>query len=209
MNATAADIEQVTFYFDPACPWTWLTSRWLVEAAGSRGVPVVYAPFELSAGRPLDQVPEEHRGAAATSRSMLRVVAQARREGQHELVGRWYTTFGNERWNRGAEPSSHLARATLESVGGGHLVAALDDPDLDDEVEKSRGEAVRWAGDDAGSPVTFWSFEGGARGFFGPVVAPAPTGRNSDALWTAMVNAAMCPELFELKTRRTHPPTPA
>lgn len=199
-------VQTVTFYFDPACPWTWLTSRWLVEAATVRGVPIEYAAFELAAGRPIDALPEEHRASGVASRAFLRAVVAGRRAGRHDLVGRWYTAFGTARWTEGQAPSVELVRSTLAAAGGDELLAALDDTGLDAAVAASREEALRWAGDDVGSPVTVWKLEQAERGFFGPVMAPQATGARSDALWTAVVNAARTPELFELKSRRTRSP---
>ena len=196
----------VTFYFDPACPWTWLTSRWLVDAAGLRGVPIEYSALELSDGGAIDDVPVEHREGVRASRAFLRGVMAARRTGRHDVIGRWYTAFGTARWIEGRPSSLDLVRTTLSSAGGSDLAWCLDDTSIDEAVAASRTEAERWVGDDAGTPVTVWTLEHAERGFFGPVMAPQPVGARSDALWSAMVNAARVPELFELKSRRTRKP---
>jgi hypothetical protein len=200
-------VQRVTLHFDPACPWTWRTSRWLVEAAAARSVPVEYAALELSAGKPIDELPPQRRTAASASRAFLRGVTAARRQGRHDLIGRWYTAFGSSRWNDDIEPTNELVQRTLTSAGGGDLLAALDDDDLDEAMAATRCEALEWAGDEAGSPVTVWDIGDLRRGFFGPVVAPQPSGSTSDGVWVAVVNAATSPEFFELKARRTHTPT--
>ena len=205
-NDERTAVSRVTFYFDPACPWTWRTSRWLVEAAAARGVPVEYAAFELSAGRPIDQAAPEHQAAAVASRLFLRGLVAAREEGRHGLIASWYTAYGTALWEEGTEPSADLVRRTLTASGGTDLMHTLDDTHLDAAVATSRTDALEWAGDDVGSPVTVWHVAGGHRGFFGPVVAPAPTGSGSDALWDAVVAAAAVPEFFELKSRRTSSP---
>lgn len=204
-TADARRVNKVTLHFDPSCPWTWQTSRWLVAAADARGVAVEYAAFELTAGEPIDQLAAERRDTGQASRAFLRGVTAARADGQHDLVGRWYTEFGRSHWDDEREPSIDLVRSTLESVGGHHLVGALDDPGLDEPMAEARRAALEWAGDDAGSPVTVWDLDGRQRGFFGPVVATAPRA-SSDALWDAVVTAATVPELFELKARRTDSP---
>lgn len=203
------EVDVVTFYFDPACPWTWLTSRWLVDAAGSRSVPIEYRPFDLSKGQSFDHVPAEHRSSAMASRRFLRAVVVAHRQGEDDLIGRWYTSFGNARWNDRVEASGELVERTLLGAGGNDLLSALDDESLDGAVAESRNEAVQLAGDDAGSPVTLWQSGESKRGFFGPVVAPQPTGADSDSLWATMIRASRTPQLFELKTRRTARPAGA
>jgi hypothetical protein len=202
----AVPVQRVTLYFDPACPWTWRTSRWLAEAAGARDVPVEYAALELSAGQDVKDIPADRRPAAQASRMFLRGVMAAREEGRHDLIGRWYTLFGAARWDRQVEPSADLVRDTLVSAGGDDLFAALDDSALDGPMAESRAEALDWAGDDVGSPVTVWDVGGDRRGFFGPVVAPQPTGADSDGVWTAVTGLAAVPDFFEIKARRTHRP---
>ncbi|MGD9999387.1 MAG: hypothetical protein AB7R77_08600 [Ilumatobacteraceae bacterium] len=202
-------VQRVTLYFDPACPWTWRTSRWLVGAATTRGVPVEYAALELTAGADVKEVPSERRAAAAASRMFLRGVTAARAEGRHDLIGRWYTLFGTSRWDDHAEPTGDLVRNTLVSAGGDDLFAALDDAGLDDPMAASRSEALDWAGDDVGSPVTVWDLGEHRRGFFGPVVAPKPVGSESDTLWEAVRNLVVAPDFFEIKARRTHDPVGA
>lgn len=98
-------------------------------------------------------------------------------------------------------------RTTLSSAGGSDLAGALDAPTYDELMAQSRREALAWAGDDVGSPVTVWDLGDYRRGFFGPVVAPEPEAR-SDALWDAVVNAATVPEFFDLKARPTKHPYP-
>lgn len=205
-DAAEGTVTGVTLHFDPACPWTWRTSRWLVAAAATRGVPVTYAAFELSAGGPLEEVPEDYRAGAAASRLFLRGVSEARRRGLHELIGRWYTAYGTALWDEQRAATAELVRATLRDTGGSELLAALDDERLDAETAAARAEALELAGDDVGSPVTVWHIGDRRRGFFGPVVAPEPAEGRGDVVWDLVVAAGAVPELFELKTRRTNSP---
>ena len=199
-------VQRVVLHFDPACPWTWRTSRWLVDEAGGREVPIEYAGLELAAGRPIDELPAERRPAAVASRMFLRGVTVARARGRHDVVGRWYTAFGTARWRDHRPPTDDLVRATLASAGGTDLADVLDDVTIDPALADARREALEWAGDDVGSPVTVWHLAEHRRGFFGPVVAPSPID-TSGALWDAVVRAATVPEFFELKARRTDDPT--
>jgi len=198
--------ETVTFYFDPACPWTWRTSRWLVHVAERKGVTVEYRPFELSAGGSLDDVPEQYRDSAIASRSFLRGVQAAGADGRHDVIGTWYTAYGTATFDdRSADASVDLAKRTLEEAGGSDYAAALDDTGLDADVATSREHAVSLAGDNVGSPVIAWPTGDGERGFFGPVVAPTPTGDDADQLWDAVLAMGGLP-FFELKSRRTASP---
>lgn len=199
-------VQRVTLFFDPACPWTWRTSRWLVGAAHSRDIPVAYAALELAAGKTLDEIPESQREGARASRAFLRGVAAASERGEHDLIGDWYTAFGTARWRDGRTSTMDLVRDALQSAGGADLTDVLDDNQWDAAIARSRADAIAIAGDDVGTPVTVWDLGEVRRGFFGPVVAPEPR-TGSDRLWDVVVNAARVAEFYELKTRRTQHPT--
>jgi hypothetical protein len=200
-------VLSVTLYFDPMCPWTWRTSRWIVDATERRGVAMRYRAFDLMNGKPFDEVSPDWLPSATASRRILRAVEAAHRDGDDDIVHRWYTAYGTARWN-GTPPSAELVESTLAAAGGGDaLRAALDDEGLDKYVAAARAEAQEWAGDDIGSPVLVWDTGATSRGFFGPVVAPTPTGGEADALWDLVVTAVGTPHFYELKTRRTHSAT--
>jgi len=201
-------VSTVTFFFDPACPWTWVTSRWLVDAAAQRDVPVRYRPFELSNGAPVEDAPEQYRPAITVSRSFLRTVHALHEAGRDDVVGAWYTAYGTAVWGEQQPPSIDLATSTLVAAGGAEFVESLDDTGLDAAVAKSRVDAQEWSGTDTGSPVTLWEWDGGERGFFGPVIAPKPAGDDADLLWDSVVSALRVPQFFELKAKRTAPPQP-
>ncbi len=207
VTVAAAGVQTVTLFFDPACPWTWRTSRWLVDVAARRGVPVEYRPFELSDGAPLDAVPEQYRAGAAASRAFLRVVEKAHRAGADAVTAAIYSAYGADIHDRGQAPSLDLVSTIVTEPGGPDYAAALGDGSLDAGVAAARAEARGYAGDDIGSPVLVLAAASGTRGFFGPVLAPTPTGDHADRLWELLASAAAVPEFFELKTRRTASPT--
>ncbi|MFH8406003.1 DsbA family protein [Streptomyces sp. NPDC018019] len=204
--STHFDVTAVTFYFDPACPWTWRTAQWLADATGRRGVPLSYRAFDLTDGAPPDELPAERRPAAAGSRCLLRLAEAAHADGRDTLTGRVYAAYGAAVHDDGADPSPELAERCLAEAGAAAYAYVLHDAALDRPVARARAQAQEYSGEDAGSPVTVLTTPGGERGFFGPVVAPAPTGPGADRLWDALAGAASVPQFFELRARRTAKP---
>lgn len=103
-------------------------------------------------------------------------------------------------------PAVRVEQRRADAAGGAEFVESLDDTGLDDAVAQSRVDAQEWSGTDTGSPVTLWEWDGGERGFFGPVLAPKPVGDDADLLWDSVVSALRVPQFFELKAKRTAPP---
>lgn len=200
------DVTAVTFHFDPVCPWTWRTAQWLVGATGRRGIPLAYRAFDLTDGAALDELPAGRRPAAAGSRCLLRLAEAAHADGRDALTGAVYAAYGAAVHDAGAGPSPELAERCLAEAGGAEYADALHDSALDRPVARAREQAQEFSGKDAGSPVTVLVTSGGERGFFGPVVAPQPTGADADRLWDAFVGAASVPQFFELRARRTAKP---
>ncbi len=209
MTTTDATLEPtaVSFYFDPACPWTWATSRWLVDVAARQPLDIAWRAFELSDGRSLDDVPEPWRAGAEVSRGFLRIVEAAHAGDGGELIGPLYTAYGSRLHDKGEAPSFALLREAADEVGlPANLLAAADQEQWALAVAAARAEAEAVAGDDIGSPVLVLDRPGlPLTGFFGPVLHPAPTGAEADRLWRLVLDAADSP-LFELKRRRTSSP---
>jgi hypothetical protein len=199
-------MHHVTFHFDPACPWTWRTSRWLVDVAERHGLLVQWRAFDLAKGRSLDEVPEQFRAGMAASKLFLRAVESAHEAGDDAATGRAYTTYGAAVHDGRQAPSAELVRQAWSAAAGDTYLAALDQPVFDAKVADARAAAQRLAGDDVGSPVLVLSTTHGERGFFGPVLAPTPTGEEADRLWDVVCTAALVPGFFELKSRRTARP---
>ncbi|MFH8343496.1 hypothetical protein [Streptomyces sp. NPDC018045] len=200
------DVTAVTFHFDPVCPWTWRTAQWLVAAVRRRGIPLAYRAFDLSDGVPLDELPAERRPAVAGSRCLLRLAEAAHADGRDTLTGAAYAAYGAAVHDGGAAPSPELAERSLAEAGGATYADVLHDPALDRPVARARAQAQEFSGSNAGSPVTVLTTATGERGFFGPVLAPAPTGPDADRLWDVLAGAASVPQFFELRARRTAKP---
>jgi 2-hydroxychromene-2-carboxylate isomerase len=197
--ASPASPTPVEFFFDPGCPFTWLTSRWLTEVAEAGVATVTWRLMSLSVLNEGTEIPEQFREGVRQGARALRVLAAAQEHGGNEAVARLYTALGTRRHEKG-EPGddASIAAAVAEAGLPGSVAAAVDD-EARDAVVRAEHEASQAAvGDTAGSPVT--ALRG--RGFFGPVVAPTPTGDEALALFEAVRSVAGVPGFSELKTRR-------
>jgi hypothetical protein len=198
-----------TFYFDPGCPWTWMTSRWLVAAARERSLDIRWRTFSLALlneDRPLPPFLDtsEMRAKMALAARALRVVDAAVTQGDNEAAGRFYTEFGTRFHESGQPPSDEMLDAAVEAADVGDLVGSADDPKLDAAAAESLAEALRLAGPDIGSPVLH--LDGAERGTFGPIVSPPPVGEEAGRLWDAVVGLQEIGSFYELKRGRTDPP---
>ncbi|MBY3553331.1 DsbA family protein [Modestobacter lapidis] len=190
--------DGVAFWFDPSCPFTWQTSRWLAEVAAARGMPVdwrVMSLVVLNGGGDVPGHPAEEvaRGAVAT-----RVFAAVRSAAGPEVLGRFYTEVGTRVHEQGADLGPDVFREALAAVG---LPAELaeDDDAQQAAVEASHAESQQRVGAEAGSPIT--AFAGGP-GFFGPIVTPAPTGDDALRLFDGLALVSAVPGFSELKGAR-------
>ena len=193
----------VDYYFDPACPWTWLTSRWLADAAAQRDVEVTWRPLSLltlAGGEPHPDYAER----ITASFRILRVIAAAQADGDNALAGALYAAVGERTFQAGQTLTDALAREALAATGAGVPAVAYDDSGWDAAVEGSTKEAIDLAGPDVGSPVMAW---GDPRvGIFGPIVSPGPRGESAARLLDLVLEAGALDGFFELKRGRSEGP---
>lgn len=207
--AGTGEPTSVTFYFDPGCPWTWATSRWLVAAAEQRGLHITWRTFSLSLLNKDNPLPAfldtpEMRARLDLAARALKVAQTAIAAGDNEAVGRFYTEWG-ARFHEGAEePTQSLLDDVAAAAGLADLAGAGGDPDLDKAIAESLEEALRLAGPDVGSPVLH--VEGAEHGTFGPIVSPPPPGDQAGQLWDAVVALSRIDSFYELKRGRSGPP---
>jgi hypothetical protein len=193
----------VDFYFDPACPWTWLTSRWLVDAARQRGTDIAWRSLSLLVlhhGSP----PEEYADRVHAGARAHRLFAALADAGRHDLVGPVYTAIGQRSHDREEALTVEIVREAAEAAGAGDWLTALDDDTRDAAVELSTKQAIELAGPDVGSPVLA---HGSPRiGIFGPIVNPGPRGEQAARLLDLVLEASAVDGFFELKRGRTSGP---
>jgi hypothetical protein len=202
--ASPATAQTVQFFFDPTCPWTWLTSRWLVEVSAQAGFSIDWRSLSLALLNADREVPEQYRAPMEAGKGALRLVEAARQAGRSEEVGRFYTDLGARLHHDDAEATVALVTEVAGAAGLGDLAGAVTDTSWDDLLASSLKEARDLAGPDVGSPVLVPP--GATFGFFGPIVSPPPTGAEASALWEIVTASVKLPAFYELKRGRTTGP---
>lgn len=190
---------EATYYFDPLCPFTWRTSRWLVTVAPERGVDIRWRPFSLAILNGGGELPEQWRAPAEASQSALRLIAALGAEGRDDTIGRFYTELGTRTHDAGSPLSAEIVRAAAEAAGI-EDTKPLADESLDEAVRASHDEAFASAGPDIGSPVL--AIEGAPRAVHGPIIDTVPPLDEAVAIWDAVVPLARSSTFFELKRGR-------
>lgn len=201
MTKTNAD-----FWFDPLCPFAWITSRWILEVEQVRDIEVTWHVMSLGYLNKDKDLPQEYKDLLAPAWGPVRVCIAAQQKHGRGVLLPLYTALGNrihlekralhEQEDRGrALISEALAEAGLEP----ELVEAMDDSSLDEAVAASHHEGMDQVGDDVGTPTI--AFEGAA--FFGPVLSAIPRGEDAGQLWDGCVAVAKVPYFYELKRSRT------
>ncbi|MGQ0629588.1 MAG: DsbA family protein [Sporichthyaceae bacterium] len=203
-DAGARDSAQVAdFWFDPLCPWAWLTSRWILEVEKVRPIQVRWHLMSLVMLNADRDISAEYRENLAPGRNVGRVVMAAKKAHGDEAVARLYTELGRRFHNQGL-PREHtvVADALAAAALPGELMAAWDDAKLDVEVEVSHHDGISRVGLEVGTPVV----SVGGVAFFGPVVTPAPVGEAAGLLWDGVVLVASTEGFYELKRTRDSGP---
>lgn len=193
----------VHFWFDPVCPWAWLTSRWLLEAARVRPLRPRWHVMSLSVlneGRPVST--DYARLLAEAWGTARACVAVAERTGE-EALGRFYTSLGALLHARELPRTRETVTAALADAGlPADLVEAMDDPAYDGPLRASHQDGISRVGTDVGTPV----ISVGVVSFFGPVVSPVPVGEEAGRLWDGVLLIAGTEGFFELKRTRDRSP---
>ncbi len=193
----------VDFWFDPICPWAWMSSRWLLEVAKVRSIAPSFHVMSLAYLNSEKDVPEDYRAMLESAWGPVRVViAAAQAEGDQVLLP-LYTALGNRIHLEGRDVDRRLIEEALDEVGlPTSLADAADSTAYDEALKKSHHAGTDQVGMDVGTPVI--SVEGVA--FFGPVVTPAPRGEDAGKLWDGVLLVAGTPGFFELKRTRDKDP---
>jgi predicted DsbA family dithiol-disulfide isomerase len=193
----------VDFWFDPICPWAWMSSRWLLEVEKVRPIKPTFHVMSLAYLNEDKDLPDDYREMLKTAWGPVRVaIAAAQSEGDDVLLP-LYTALGNRFHLEGKPKDRATVVEALEEVGLPTTLAdAMDTDEYDDDLRKSHHAGMDQVGMDVGTPVI--SVESVA--FFGPVVTPAPKGEDAGKLWDGVVLVAGTPGFYELKRSRDKGP---
>jgi 2-hydroxychromene-2-carboxylate isomerase len=193
----------VDFWFDPMCPWAWMTSRWLLEAAEVRDLEPRFHVMSLAVLNEGRDIPEDYRKMLEKAWGPVRVAIAAAAKSGDEVLAPLYTALGERIHLGGREIDRQLVEEALEEVDlPTDLADVMTSDEYDEELRASHQRAMDLVGEDVGTPV----IAVGDVAFFGPVVTPAPKGEDAGRLWDGVLAVASTPGFYELKRTRTQGP---
>jgi 2-hydroxychromene-2-carboxylate isomerase len=205
-------VADVDFYWDPICPFAWITSRWVTKVAAQRGFDVDWRFICLrivNEDRDYErEMPEGYLDLHTRGARMLRVAAAARAAHGRDVVGPLYTALGESIWHRSRQPDvpvfagigerDHLA-AVLATAGlPAELAAAADDESYDADLRADTDAGLARTGGGVGTPIVVFGGPEGP-GFFGPVISRIPDDADALRLWDAVTLLAEWPGFAEIK----------
>lgn len=203
--APEVPITPVDFWFDPRCPWAWITSRWMLEVERVRPVKTAFHLMSLSVlneGR--DNLSEDYRRGLDAGWAPVRVALAIEQHYGQEQLSAFYTAVGTRLHVRGEELNRALLEAALADIGlPAEMADAGDTGDNDDALRASHDAAMDLVGLDVGTPV----IKANDVAFFGPVITPAPQGEEAGRLFDGVLQVSSYPGFYELKRSRTAEPT--
>lgn len=197
--------DAADFWFDPACPWAWMTSRWMDEVAAVRDITVNWHIMSLTVlNEDSDDISAQYRASLATAMAPVRLINAARQVHGQSYVKPLYDAIGTRYHPQGRRDDQR--QVLIESVAEvglpAEFIAAADSDEYDESLRASHARGIELVGQDVGTPVVAFN----EVAFFGPVITPAPKGEQAGKLWDAVVAAASFDGFFELKRTRTRGP---
>jgi hypothetical protein len=194
---------EVEFWFDPSCPWAWMTSRWVDEVSKYRDLDVTWKVMSLSVLNEDKDMSESYRAFFPRALRYTRLVAAVKELHGRDYVKPLYDALGTRIHPGGSKnPDTVIPEALAELGLPAELIQYSLTDEFDVEMRASHFDGINRVGQDVGTPVI--AVDGVA--FFGPVISPAPMGEQAVALWDGTVAVASYPGFFEIKRTRTVDP---
>jgi 2-hydroxychromene-2-carboxylate isomerase len=191
---------EAEFWFDPVCPWAWMTSRWILEVEKVRDISVKWNLFSLAHLNRDKELSDDYKSRLIRSWQSTRVIAAAQKEKGSGVTLPLYTAISSRIHLKKMEVGALLFEEALSEVGlNPALSAAMNDESINPDVIKSHERGIALVGNDVGTPI----ISVGGAAFFGPVISPAPKGEEAGRLWDGVVGVANYPGFFEIKRSRT------
>jgi len=192
-------------WFDPRCPWAWITSRWLLEVEKVRGITIrfhVMSLTMLNEGRA--DLPESYKAGLAKGLGPVRICIAAEQEFGADVLRPLYTELGTRRHLEKREFDDEMFAESLAAAGlPERLAAAAESTEYDEPLRASHDAGMKPVGLDVGTPTIHVPGPDGEQlAFFGPVVTPAPKGEAAGRLWDGCLLVAGTPGFYEIKRTR-------
>ncbi len=215
---TASTSRRVEFFFDPACPFCWQTSKWFRQVIAQVDIQPVWRFISLAMLNDEMKNLEEAKGHAV-GHKMLRVAAAAKAHHGEDVLGALYEEMGRRLWEEAPSDSNGpLEGDELQSAMSDHQMSVLQDlpqiletaglpPELavaasdeqyDEELQSATDQAMERTGGDVGTPILAFGEPGGPA-FFGPVISATPSDSDAVKLWEALTTMATFDGFAELK----------
>jgi predicted DsbA family dithiol-disulfide isomerase len=195
--------EQIDLWVDPACPWAWITSRWLLEVTQVRDVNVDFHVMSLAVLNEGRDLPEEYVEFMQKAWAPARVLIAAEERHGNQVVEPLYSAMGTRIHLGGEENTDKVIAESLADVGlEADLANAAWVEEFDEALRKSHHAGMDPVGYEVGTPV----IHVGEIAIFGPVVTPAPKGEAAGKLYDGVLLVAGTPGFYELKRTRSQGP---
>ncbi|MCW2799853.1 MAG: disulfide bond formation protein DsbA [Aeromicrobium sp.] len=199
-DTTATAKETVDFWFDPLCPFAWITSRWMLEVEKVRNVETKFHVMSLSVLNADKDVDQRYKDMLERGWGPVRIAIAAEQAHGTGALHALYTALGSKRHNEGRDFERELYVEALAEAGlPAELADAADDTSLDDAVRASHKDGIDRVGEEVGTPV----ISIGGTAFFGPVLTRVPRGEEAGLVFDATRQLAGFDYFFELKRTRT------